>query len=58
MDRHFGERSEHKPSKTMLDSIVESANGDIRIALMGLQFSSGYLTREWSGKKQKTSREL
>ncbi|CAG8692718.1 13936_t:CDS:2, partial [Acaulospora colombiana] len=38
LDRHFGEKSEYKPSKAMLDSIVESANGDIRIALMGLQF--------------------
>ncbi|KAG5642066.1 hypothetical protein DXG03_003643 [Asterophora parasitica] len=36
---HFGGSSQQPPSREMLDAVVESANGDIRSAIMALQFA-------------------
>ena len=52
VNRHFagmGER-ERRPTKEMLDIIVESSHGDIRSAIMALQFAS---VRETSSKGRK-----
>jgi cell cycle checkpoint protein len=38
VDRHFDTSVKLKPSKSLIDSIVESSGGDIRSALMALQF--------------------
>jgi len=40
LDRHFGSKSSSvPPSKEIISMVVESANGDIRSAIMTLQFS-------------------
>lgn len=36
---HFSKAAGSAPSKEVLDAIVESANGDIRSAIMALQFA-------------------
>lgn len=40
VDRRFGPTSKIKPSKVLVDSIVESSSGDLRSALMALQFAT------------------
>ncbi|KAG6817375.1 hypothetical protein H0H87_009562 [Tephrocybe sp. NHM501043] len=47
---HFSTSSRSPPSKEVLDAIVESANGDIRSAIMALQFAC---VVELSGKPRK-----
>ncbi len=42
LDRHFASTSAHagaRPTKEVLDIIIESSNGDIRSAIMALQFA-------------------
>ncbi|KAI0764825.1 P-loop containing nucleoside triphosphate hydrolase protein [Fomes fomentarius] len=42
LDRHFASTSTHagaRPTKEVLDIIIESSNGDIRSAIMALQFA-------------------
>lgn len=41
------------PTKEMIDTVIESANGDIRSAVMALQFSSIAIKK--SGKKKRAS---
>ena len=40
LDKHFDARSTLYPSRDVQDVIVDSANGDIRSAIMALQFAS------------------
>jgi cell cycle checkpoint protein len=40
VDRHFDSNVKMKPSKSLIESIVESSEGDIRSALMALQFTT------------------
>ena len=48
---HFASNKSAQPSKEALDIVVESANGDIRSAIMALQFACG--TSQQSGKTRK-----
>ncbi|KAG6861179.1 hypothetical protein C0995_002986 [Termitomyces sp. Mi166 len=50
VDTHFSESSQSPPTREVLDAIVESANGDIRSAVMALQFAS---VVEMTGKTRK-----
>jgi cell cycle checkpoint protein len=50
LSTHFSSSS-MSPPKGLLDTIVESSNGDIRSAIMGLQFACSTLFG--SGKKSK-----
>ncbi|KAG5734157.1 Cell cycle checkpoint protein RAD17 [Termitomyces sp. T112] len=50
VDTHFSESSRSPPTREVLDAIVESANGDIRSAIMTLQFAS---IVEMTGKTRK-----
>ncbi|KAJ7650689.1 Rad17 cell cycle checkpoint protein-domain-containing protein [Roridomyces roridus] len=50
---HFGAKP--APSKEMLDIIIETSNGDIRSAIMALQFSSVVELPATSGKRKKAN---
>ena len=39
LNTHFADSGSTAPSKEVLDTIVESSNGDIRSAIMALQFA-------------------
>lgn len=39
LNKHFSKREARQPSKEIVDLIVESSNGDIRSAIMALQFA-------------------
>ncbi|EKM77716.1 hypothetical protein AGABI1DRAFT_129999 [Agaricus bisporus var. burnettii JB137-S8] len=58
IDRHFSQRSSSSshsdivtPTKEIIDAIVESSNGDIRSAIMALQFNSVASKKSKKGKK-------
>ncbi|KAG6820461.1 hypothetical protein H0H93_000215 [Arthromyces matolae] len=53
LDAHFSRCSRSPPSKEVLDVVVESANGDIRSAIMALQFAC---VVEMTGKKKGTKK--
>lgn len=53
VDRHFGPTSKLKPSRETLDMVAESCEGDIRGALMALQFSSTLPSNSVAGKRSK-----
>ncbi|KAF8625498.1 hypothetical protein AX15_005346 [Amanita polypyramis BW_CC] len=51
LNTHFASNKSAQPSKEIIDIVVESANGDIRSAIMALQFACG--TRPQNGKSRK-----
>ncbi|KAG6918805.1 hypothetical protein DXG01_011557 [Tephrocybe rancida] len=59
LQTHFSTSSRSPPSREVLDAIVESANGDIRSAIMALQFAcivelSGETRKKKGGEKGRT----
>lgn len=59
VDRHFSQSSSSSshyhtvaPTKEIIDAIVESSNGDIRSAIMALQFNSVASKKSKKGKKR------
>ncbi|KAF8066926.1 Rad17 cell cycle checkpoint protein-domain-containing protein [Lyophyllum atratum] len=56
LNTHFSDSSQSSPSREILDAVVESANGDIRSAIMALQFACALemngKTRKKKGKEQ------
>ena len=53
IDRHFRQSSKAKPSREILDQVTEYCEGDIRGALMALQFMCSTPSTALSGKKAK-----
>ncbi|KAG8834412.1 Cell cycle checkpoint protein rad17 [Serendipita sp. 399] len=55
VDTHYGDVSSIKPTKEVIDLIVESSSGDIRSAIMSLQFTSPAQTELDRRRKKKSS---
>lgn len=53
IDRHFGPTSNMRPPREIIDAVVESCEGDIRGALMALQFSLALPPAGSFGKRTK-----
>lgn len=56
LTKHFSKREGKQPSKEMVDLIVESSNGDIRSAIMTLQFACSASYKVVAAKGQSKSR--
>ncbi|RDB30728.1 Cell cycle checkpoint protein RAD17 [Hypsizygus marmoreus] len=55
LNKHFSTSSHTPPSREVLDAVVESANGDIRSAIMALQFACVVELGTKSRKKKGTA---
>jgi cell cycle checkpoint protein len=56
LDAHFSGSAPGRPSKDIVEMVVESSNGDIRSAIMALQFACVVdMTIDKKGKRKSTS---